>query len=76
MTNAEALARTIELADAWLEAELERSEILLIDQGATAAELSRALGPHGFVRKMLEQDRAAQIAEVARWLAGSDGTLH
>lgn len=60
------LRRTIELADAWLEAELERSELLLIDRGATGEELERALS---YQRKNLERDRAAQIAEVQAWLA-------
>ena len=70
------LQRTIELCDARLEAEIESTEILMIDQGATAAELEAALGPHGWWRKMLEKDRAEQIAEVTAWLSGNDGTRH
>jgi hypothetical protein len=49
----------------------------LLDLGATAEELEAAIGPDGYCRKMLEEDKAAQIAEVERWLTGSDGgTLH
>ena len=70
------LQRTIELCDARLEAELEKSELLLIDQGATAAEIEAALGRDGYMRKMLEKDRAEQIAEVTAWLSGNDGTQH
>jgi hypothetical protein len=35
-----------------------------------------ALGPHGYMRKMLVADRDRQIAAVTRWLSGTDGTLH
>lgn len=73
MTNSEVLAKTIAIADAWLEQELERSEIVLRDQGATEEELQAAFGPDGFVRRLLEQDRDEQIAEVQQWL---DGTRH
>jgi hypothetical protein len=41
---------------------------------ATPAGNAAALD--GFCRKMLEEDRDAQIAAVARWLSGKDGTLH
>jgi hypothetical protein len=76
MTNAQALALTIARADAWLERELENAEIVLIDQGATAAELERALGSDGYMRKMLQEDRDAQVRQVAEVLAGNDGTRH
>jgi hypothetical protein len=76
MTAAEALQRTIELCDARFEAELEKSELLLIDHGATAEEVEAAIGSHGFVRKMLERARSAQIAEVTAWLAGGGPTWH
>jgi hypothetical protein len=59
-----------------LEEQLAASEILLIDQGATAEEIEAALGRDGYVRKMLEKDRAAQIAEVEAWLNGTDDTRH
>jgi hypothetical protein len=62
--------------DARLEAELERAEILLLDRGATAEEIEAALGPHGYMRKMLVADRDRQIAAVTRWLSSTDGTLH
>jgi hypothetical protein len=76
MTNAEVLKETMESCDARLEAELERAEILLLDRGATAEEIEAALGPHGYMRKMLVADRDRQIAAVTRWLSGTDGTLH
>ena len=53
-----------------------RAEILLLDRGATAEEIEAALGPHGYMRKMLVADRDRQIAAVTRWLSGTDGTLH
>jgi hypothetical protein len=40
----------------------------------TCPSLAAALGPDGYARRMLREDRDAQIREVARWLAG--GTLH
>jgi hypothetical protein len=49
MTNAEVLALTIARCDAILEEQLEATEILLIDLGASAEELERALGPDGFL---------------------------
>jgi hypothetical protein len=73
MTNAEVLALTIARCDAILEEQLEATEILLIDLGATAEELEAAIGPGG---KMLCEDRDAQIREVERWLSGNDATLH
>jgi hypothetical protein len=76
MTNAEVLALTIARCDAILEEQLEATEILLIDLGATAEELEAAIGPGGYCRKMLCEDRDAQIREVERWLSGNDATLH
>jgi hypothetical protein len=76
MTRAETLKRTIELADAWMEREIENAELVLIDCGATEAELLRALGRDGYFRRMLQADRDAQIREVETWLAGNDGTRH
>jgi hypothetical protein len=76
MTRAEALALTIRRCDEAMARQLEDAEILLIDQGATAEELERAFGPHGYARKMFREDRDAQIREVAAWLSGNDNTLH
>jgi hypothetical protein len=78
MTNAEVLALTIARCDAILEEQLEATEILLIDLGATAEEVEAAIGLHGYMRKMLQEDRDAQIREVAMWLAGGggSGTVH
>jgi hypothetical protein len=70
------LQMTIAAADAWLERELANSEILLVDQGATPEEIENAIGPHGYVRKMLQKDRDSQIAEGERWLSGNDDTRH
>jgi hypothetical protein len=51
-----------------------RGDHLLIDLGASSEEIEAAIGPDGYARRMLREDRDAQIREVARWLAG--GTLH
>ena len=75
MTRLEAL-RTVISCDKYFEEQLAGAEILFVDLGATAEELEAAIGPDGFCRKMLEEDRDAQIAAVARWLSGKDGTLH
>jgi hypothetical protein len=76
MTNAQALAETIALADAWMERELANAEILLLDLGSTLEEVDRAIGRDGYVRRMLQEDRDRQVAAVARWLGGCDATLH
>jgi hypothetical protein len=76
MTRAEALALTVARCNEWMARELENTELLLLDHGATAEELERALGPDGYARKMLQEDRDTQIREVARWLSGNDNTLH
>jgi hypothetical protein len=76
MTRAEALALLIERCNAWLARELENTEALLLGLNATPEEFERAIGPDGFCRKMLEEDRDQQIAEVERWLGGNGGTLH
>ena len=76
MTRAETLALTVARCNEWTARELENTELLLLDHGATAEELEAAIGPGGFCRKMLEADRDQQIAEEARWLCGNDGTLH
>jgi hypothetical protein len=55
---------------------LRTTEILLIDLGASAQEIEAAIGPDGYARKMLQEDRDQQIAAVARWLSGGDETLH
>ena len=44
--------------------------------GATPEEIENAIGPHGYVRKMLQKDRDSQIAEGERWLSGNDDTRH
>ena len=46
------------------------------DLGSTEEEIEAAIGPNGYTRLSLEKDRAEQIAEVARWLSGNDGTRH
>jgi hypothetical protein len=77
MTNQEVLLKTAASADRWLERQLMDSEISLVDQGATAEELAAALGPHGWWRAVLQQDRDAQIREVKEWLIdGIDGPRH
>lgn len=76
MTNGQVLAETIARCDAVLEEQLAATEILLIDQGATAEEIAAAVGPGGWSRRMLKEDCDAQIREVERWLSGNDGTLH
>ena len=76
MTNGQVLAETIARCDAVLEEQLAATEILLIDQGATAEEIEAAIGRDGYMRRMLQEDRDQQIAAVARWLAGGDDTLH
>ena len=76
MTNAQVLLRTVGLADAWLEHTLEVVEIDLRDSGATLEEIENAVGPGGFMGRVLEADRDQQIAEVEKWLAGKDNTLN
>jgi hypothetical protein len=76
MTRAEMLELTVERANAWLERELEKAEILLLDLGATLEEVENAIGPNGYARKMFREDRDRQVREVARWLAVGDATLH
>jgi hypothetical protein len=77
MTKLEALRRVVVSCDKYFAEQLVSAEILFIDLGATAEELEAALGPNGFARKMLQEDRDAQIAAVARWLAIGDGiALH
>jgi hypothetical protein len=76
MTKLEALRRTVVSCDKNFAEQLASAEILFVDLGATAEELERMLGPDGFCRKMLQEDRNAQIAAVAAWLTGSDDTLH
>jgi hypothetical protein len=76
MTNGQVLAETIARCDAVLEEQLAATEILLIDQGATAEEIEAAIGRDGYMRRILQEDRDQQIAAVARWLAGGDDTLH
>jgi hypothetical protein len=74
MTRAEALALLIERCNAWLARELENTELLLLDHGATAEEIEAAIGRAGFCRKMLEENRDRMIAEETAWLSGN--TLH
>ncbi len=77
MTRLEALRRTVELCDEHFEADLAGAEILLLDLGGTSEEVEAAIGPSGWWRKVLREDRDAQIAETARWLSGESGdTLH
>jgi hypothetical protein len=76
MTRAEALALLIERANAWLAGELEITERLLLDLGATAEEIEAAIGLGGWSRKMLEESRDQQIAVEERWLMGQDNTRH
>jgi hypothetical protein len=70
MTRQEVLQRTVERCDALMAEGLEAAEIFLVDLGADAQDLENALGPQGFWRKILEQDRDQQIDMVARWLRG------
>jgi hypothetical protein len=76
MSNAQVLEAASRAADAWLEQELAASEALLADIGATAEEIDAAIGRNGFVRRMLQQDRDAQVAEIEHWLMGSNATRH
>jgi hypothetical protein len=77
MTNGQVLAETIARCDAVLEEQLAATEILLIDQGATAEEIEAAIGRDGYMRAMLCASRNEQIAAVATWLAIGDGiALH
>jgi hypothetical protein len=76
MTRAEAIALLIERCDAIMEEQLVRTECLLIDLGATAEEIEAAIGPDGWSRRMLQEDRDQQIAIESRWLMGHDDTLH
>jgi hypothetical protein len=71
MTNAEVLALTIARCDAILEEQLEATEILLIDLGASEQEIAAAVGPGGWSRRMLKEDCDAQIREVERWLSAT-----
>jgi hypothetical protein len=65
MTNF--LQRTIELANAMVERELEAAEILMRDLGSTEEEIAAAVGANGYTRRSLEKDRADQIAAVELW---------
>jgi hypothetical protein len=76
MTKAEVLALTIKRCDAILEEQLAAAEIVLIDCGATGAELDAAIGRDGYFRAMLRADRDAQVAAVTRFLTVGDALLH
>jgi hypothetical protein len=52
--------------DRYFEEQLTAAEILLVDLGGTAQEITAALGPNGFARLMLQADRNQQVAEVAQ----------
>jgi hypothetical protein len=51
--------------------QLEAAELVLLDQGATAEELERAIGRDGYMRKLMQADIDAQIREVTRWLTAA-----
>jgi hypothetical protein len=76
MTKLEALALIVARCDAAFEEQLAAAEIVLLDLGGTTEEVAGAIGPSGYARKMLQEDRDAQIAAVVAWLTGNDGTLH
>jgi hypothetical protein len=69
MKRTEALALTVARCNEWMARELENTELLLLDHGATAEELEAAIGPGGYLRAMHCASRNEQIAEVALWLA-------
>ena len=48
-----------------------RSTGSIANSGATLEEIENAVGPGGFMRRVLEADRDQQIAEVEKWLAGT-----
>jgi hypothetical protein len=73
MTRAEALALTIARGNAAVEEQLEDVEIDLFDQGATTEHVENELR---CLRRLFEGHRDREIAEVAAWLNGNDGTLH
>jgi hypothetical protein len=56
--------------------QLRRAECLLRDLGGSPEEIARAVGPCGYVRQMLAEDRSAQINEAATWLLRGGATLH
>jgi hypothetical protein len=77
MTRAEVFALTVKHCDAVLEEQLEAVELLLRAHSATVEEVENAIGPHGYARRMLCEDRDAQLRQVAAWLSGNgNGTLH
>jgi hypothetical protein len=76
MTRAEALAMTIERCDAMLEEQLAAAELLLIDLNATGEEIECAIGRDGYMRKMMQADRDAQVAAVRRWLTLGAERVH
>jgi hypothetical protein len=47
-----------------------------LDLGGTIEEVAGAIGPSGYLRAMLCANQDEQIAAVARWLSGHDGTRH
>jgi hypothetical protein len=73
MTRAEALALTIERANAAVEQQLEDAAIDLHDTGAAPEHIADELR---YLRRMFEEHRDREIAAVARWLNGNDNTLH
>jgi hypothetical protein len=71
-----AVEETVRRCNAAMAEQIEAAEFLLRAHGATEAEVEAAVGPHGYARRMLQEDRDAQIREVTRWLAVGDDTLH
>jgi hypothetical protein len=68
MTRFAMLLRTVELCDRFMQRQLIDAEILLVDLGATEEELEHALGPNGFARRMLREDRDRQVRAAVQFV--------
>jgi hypothetical protein len=55
------LQLTVELCNAQMLRQLKHAEALLRERGASAQEVERAIGADGYMRRMLQEDCAAQI---------------
>ena len=73
MTKANAFALTLARCNAAVERQLEDAEIDLRDTGATTEHVADELR---CLRRLFEEHRDEEIAEVAVWLNGTDNTLH
>jgi hypothetical protein len=73
MTRLEALRRTVISCDKYFEEQLTAAEILLVDLGGTAQEVTAALGPNGFARLMLQR---IAISRSPRWRSARDRRRH